>query len=305
MNYYFDDKDNDLETPEETKEVVEEVDATPQIEEPKGDGYVMKLPESEKDDEGNKETNAKPYWTMRLAGGLIDIFLIFLMTLGLYQLFIRTPLNSGLKQYGNGMVEIQDSYKLKPLFEGDEQTIGHKVYENEEEYANYSANLSYLDEETQLHYVVVDNENLSQDYINKYVAAVKADPTYKTYQFNYRLIDFGVTMLSVGITELVLFLFIPLINKRRATIGQLFAGTQLIHFRYQVEAKWYQIVGRFLWVLIIETALPYLFLEIYSLLIIPVVVYLITLTNKNRRTIHDFISRTMIIDKKTFSRLTD
>ncbi len=298
MKYCFIDEDNEA-TPEEAPQ--EEVPSTAK----KDDGYVMKLPESEKDTEREFEPNSKPFWTMRVAAGLIDVFLIFLMTFGLYQLFVRTPMNSGLRQYGNGMVEIQDQYKLKTLIEGDDSTVGHKLYENEEKYGEYTTNLVYFDEDLSLHYVVVDNENVSDALANKYVEVVTSDETYKAYQFNYRLINYGITMLALGISETVLFFFIPLINKRRATLGQLLAGTQLINSAYQVEAKWYQLFGRFLWVFLIESALPYLFLELYTMLVIPVVVFLITLTNKNRRTLHDFISRTMIIDKKTFVRLTD
>ena len=181
MRHFFEDEEKETIEPETVQEEPVEEEPKPK----KSDGYVMRLPESEKTEE-EVVKNSKPFWTMRVAGGLIDVFLIFLLTLGLYQLFVRTPMNSGLQKYGNGMVEIQDTYKLKPLIDGSDQTVGHKLYENEEGYANYSKYLSYLDEETNLRYVVVDNEDISDELIKKYVAVVTADETYKAYQFNYR-----------------------------------------------------------------------------------------------------------------------
>ena len=108
----------------------------------------------------------------------------------------------------------------------------------------------------------------------------------------------------------IFLLMVPLLNKRRATLGKLFAGTQLINSKYYVPAKWYQVLGRFFFQFIVEGALPYLFLSgftiILPILLIPGVLFIITLIDrKNGRTLHDFVSVTKVIDKRTYIPLSE
>lgn len=259
-------------------------------------------PEVIKKEVNRDEYNKKPFWTARIAGGLIDLCLLFLSVLGLNQLFLMTPIGAKLQYYTNEMVLIQDEYKLKTLVEGSDETYGHKVYENEDAYPTYKGYLVHDPDETEYCYIVVNNSTISTEVSNAYNKAIKADKTYNNYMFDYRLITYGVTMLSGFIAEAVFLLTIPLVNKRRATIGKFAAGTQVVDSKYQTPARWFQIVGRFAWQFIIESALIYLFLNsmILMVLITPVALFLITLLNKKGKTLHDFISRTMVIDKKTF-----
>ena len=150
--------------PEELPKEEEKVEEQP-AQEVKKDDYVMPLPEDEKNKGNNKELapNTKAHWSMRIAGGLIDLCLMFMSTIGLFFLIGLTPLANGMKKYQNLMVMVQDNYKVTELVEGSDETYGHKVYENEESYANYSKNLVHAADETGYQYVVVDNETISQE----------------------------------------------------------------------------------------------------------------------------------------------
>ena len=115
-------------------------------------------------------------------------------------------------------------------------------------------------------------------------------------------------MLGAFISMGLFTIMVPLLNKRRASLGKLAAGTMLINSKYQVPAKWYQIVGRFLFSFFIEFALPYLFcsgISIFLMFIVPTLLFIISLISKQGRTLHDFISRTKVIDFKTFVPLSE
>ena len=304
MKYYFDDEEKDL-NPEEVPQ--EEVVVEPtQVKE---DGYVMKLPEEEKQTGKIAEPNKAAHWSMRIAGAIIDICILFLALMGFRYLFMMTPMGDSLSYYNNEALKISDTYKLQQLVEDSEETFGHKLYEGEDEYATYTKNgyLVYQEEETLKNYVVVPNENPSTEIQNAFKTKVNADELFKNYTFNARLIEFGIVALSGTCAEVIFLLGIPLISKRRQTLGKMAAGTMVINSHYQVEAKWYQMVGRFFFVLIFESLIPCFFLSsvIWTPIVVSIVLFLVTLTNKDRRTLHDFVCRTKVIDKRTFVKLSD
>ena len=261
---------------------------------------VIENPNEPVEDE-NK--NVAPIWSMRIAGGLLDLLLIFLITFGLNNLFMNTPMADSYHAYRNEIIDVQDYYKLQPLVPGSEETYGHMVIitpENAQEYSGYRKhNLDGSDVE----YVVVNNESIDIKVYEAYNKAVSEDATYKKAHFNYRFIAFGITSLAAGITELILIFAIPMLNKRSATIGQLLGGTQVIHNKLPGRAKWYQLLGRFFVVFIIETELFYLLLNAWTLIVAPVVTYLVCLTNEKRKTFHDFLTGTRIITKESFEPL--
>lgn len=280
------------------------------------DDYVMKLPESEKDEEKVIENPNRPaIWSQRIAAGLIDICLLFLACWGLFELFVMSPMGDALRYERNVMQEVMDYYKLEPLVEDSSETVGYKLYYDEEgydktEYQNY---LVYTDPNNNKQYKVVDYEKSTDAIVEAYHNAVANNEKYQNAVFNYRLKNFGIVFLSGTISEVVFLVVIPLVNKDRATVGKLAAGLKVINVKYQVEARWYQMVGRFFWILIVESALPVLFLPsigsftslMFATTLVPVLLFLITLTNKDRRTLHDFVARTRVIDKRTFVPLNE
>ena len=277
--------------------MTEEKDNQSVQQKPKNDDYVMKLPESEKE-EVEVTPNKPALWWLRIVAGIIDFGLIILACYGLSQLFYMTPMANSVRDLRIQMVLIQDEYKLSKLVEGSDEVYGHKVYTYEEEYQKYSAYVLHTDEDP--NYIVVDNPEISREVVKAFQNALKNDKIYQNYRFDYRLTMYGINMLACFISEAIFLLAIPLLNKRRATIGKLFAGLMLINSKYETRAKWYQVVGRFSWQFIIESALIYLFLEIWTLIAVPTLIFIITLFNKKRRTLHDFISFTRVIENKTF-----
>ena len=289
------------ETQTNQEEVASEVVDNPTPE--KKDDFVIPLPESEKEkDKKILEPNSKPFWTMRLAGGFIDACILFLAVIGLNQLFMLTPMGKTINKYQDDMIYIQDEYKLKALVEGSEETFAHKVHENDENYTTYQGYLVHDEDETGYKFIVVNNDEISKEVKTAYNNAIKNDVTYSNLNFDWKLMSYGMTMLSGFIAEGVFLLAVPLLNKRRQTLGKLAAGTQLVDAKFQTPPRWYQVVGRFAWQYLIESALPYLLITnmLLMILIVPAVLFVIVLFNKKGRTLHDFVSRTMVIDKRTY-----
>ncbi|MBR0439347.1 MAG: RDD family protein [Bacilli bacterium] len=251
--------------------------------------------------------NKKASIMNRIAGGLIDLGLLFMSIFGLSRLFLATPMTAPLRTYENKINTIIDDYKLTPLVEGSVETYSYKMYETDEQYSkNAKGKIIYYEEDINLHYVVVDNTNISKEVSNATSKALNADKNYKNLKFDYDLISYGYMMIAGFIAESVFLLVVPLVNKRRATIGKLAANTALVDSKYYVPARWYQVVGRFAWQFLIESALVYLFISsmILHLLIVPAVLFIITLFDRKKgRTLHDFISRTMVIEYKSMKSL--
>ena len=268
----------------------------------------MPLPEEEKQTGKIAEPNKAAHWSMRIAGALIDICILFLALMGFRYLFMMTPMGDSLNYYNTEALKISDTYKLEKLVEGSDETFGHKLFEGEENYETYVKN-GYLvyQEEDSTNYVVVPNDEISKEVQNAFKTKVNADENFKNYTFNSRLIEFGIVALAGTCAEVIFVLAIPLITKRRQTLGKLAAGTMMINSHYQVPAKWYQIVGRFFFILVFESLIPCFFLSsvIWTPVVVSIVNFLITLTNKDRRTLHDFVCRTKVIDKRTFVKLSD
>ena len=300
---------------DENKVIEKEAATEEKVEEIFSD-YVMKLPEEKEDDKDVEvpvEPNKPAYWAQRIASGIIDMCLLFLASWGLYQLFLLSGLGDSLKVETRAMQEVADYYKLEPLTESGE-TYGYKLYFGEEGYDDekYQNYIVYTEAETEKQYKVVDYPEVTDACVAAYKKAVVENPKYSNASFNYQLKNYGIVVLAGGIAEVVFLLVIPLTNKSRATVGKLAAGLMVINKKYQVEARWYQMVGRLIWTLSIESALPLLFVKIGSLsptislmLVVPPILFIITLLNKDRCTLHDFVARTRVIDKRTYVPLNE
>ncbi len=287
-----------------TEEVSEVVESSPEVKEEKKSNFFIPLPEEEKP-KSRLEPNSKPFFLMRLIGGLIDACVLLLAVIGLNQLFMLTGIGKAISHYQYEMYLIEDDYKLQTLVEGSTETYGHKLYEGEEKYDQYVKTNAYpvhIEEDTNLKYVVVNNEEISSEVVSAYKKALSSDKSYSNLNFDYSLVSYAMTMLSGFIAEGVFLLAIPLLNKRRMTFGKWAAGTQVVDNKLATSPKWYQMLGRFGFQFVVESALPYLLITnmILIFLIMPSFLFVFVLFNKKGRTLHDFVARTMVIDKRTW-----
>lgn len=254
--------------------------------------------------EPTKEYNLKPRMLARILSALVDMFTIFLCGFIIFQIELATPISNEYHHLRDEVVTIIDQTKLATSY-------GHKVYEDDENYLSYVANNVYQeDDETNekylKNYIVVDNAEINDETKQAYQDAIKNNATYQDHYLTYRVIYYGMLMLAVGVSELVLVLVVPLTNKRRATLGRFVALTSLISNK-EFKVKWWQVLVRFLFILIIETALPLFYLsEFATILIVTFVNLFVTLlSRKSGRTLRDYASFTKIVDKLSFKPIDE
>ena len=270
-----------------------------QVEEP-----VVEEEQVQETPQEKKAYNIRPRFLARFLSALVDIFSLFLLAFGVFQLEMSTPISNDYYHLKEEVVTMIDTTKL-------ETDYGYKLYDDDEKYGTYASYQVYKEEDESNaknghSYIVVNKEEISDEVKNAYQDALKNNGTYQSRYLSYRATYYGLLMLATGSSELVLFLLIPLFNKRRATIGRFVAITSLISTK-EVSAKWWQILLRFLFILVVETALPLFYLTEFGALIIVSIINLsiVLVSRKSYRTLRDYVSFTRIIDKNSFKPINE
>lgn len=239
--------------------------------------------------------NNKPYWLNRFIAGLLDVVLLFFSATFLYSLLVKTPVADNLNRYHQEILAIEDQSKL-------DSGYGYRYVIAQGEEGN---SLLHYDEEEGYYYIVKNVDNPSKELIQEYQAILDAHENYNDLCFSYDLNNYMIICLSGFATELVFFFIFPICNKRCATIGQLVCGLQVISTTRINRAKWYQILGRFFYILLVESAIPYFLINKWAFLVMPIVISVISLFNEENRSVSAFISATKLIEAKTFTPLVD
>lgn len=168
---------------------------------------------------------------------------------------------------------------------------------------SYQANMSeiqerytYLDKETNTSTIYKMNEWKEED-----------QTAYKDSRFKYTLNQYVYMMSSALISESIFYFLIPLLNKRRASLGMMLAGEDLLAVKYYGEPKWYHLLGRLSIIFFLGTALPYYLLSDLTIFIIPAITMSVALINsKTNRTIHDLLTGTIVVmNEKTLQKLNE
>lgn len=249
--------------------------------------------------------NTRPRLLARVLTSIVDIFLVFLLGFLLLQLELSTPISNKYHSLKSELIQMNDSAKL-------ETNYGYKYYEDEEGYSKYIVNYTeYVETDTSSEkvgkkYVVLNHDNISNEVKTAFESAIKNNGVYQDKFITYRAIYFGLEMLAIGSVELVMFLVVPLFSRKRQTVGNYVALTCLISNK-ESEVKWWQVLIRFLFILLVETALPLFYLtEMGALLVVIVVNSVVMIVSRNSyRTLRDYVSLTKIIDKNTFKLIIE
>ena len=124
-------------------------------------------------------------------------------------------------------------------------------------------------------------------------------------EFRYELFaanlhSYLLKALACLVSEAVLFLLVPLLNRNRMTFGKLLTGVMPFHTGRRSRATPMQVFGRFLFILLLYSLPWYLLTGIYTFLLIPVLRLTVMLLNKKRRTLQDVVTGVVMIEKKSF-----
>ena len=242
--------------------------------------------------DNNKEENATPRFFLRFVAGVIDLGLTILLYFAFYYTCMATPIGNTYNNYYNRTQFVQHQVSdttnyYKMVYLDDEQT---KALYPKEQYTWYT------DPNNQSQYVMVEyDKNNKAAYEN----ALSKNTEYNNLFFDLRLINYGIIAGCLAVDEIILLFLIPLFNKKGATLGQLASGLMVIDHKYATKPKWYQFLGRYFFMLIIDTLFPFLFVGMWTIVIAPAVITVLSLFSKEKRTVHDLITRTKVIDKET------
>ena len=254
-----------------------------------------------------KVENEKPHIINRIVSGIIDACLIFMLFFGCYILFLNTPIGDSYHRYEDEMTVIYDS----TLYQTG---MGYKEYnyKDNKDYQNYRV---YIDQDGN-EYVIVGITTPSDDapqsewdiYNQKYLdfdKKIKNDASYSTAQTNKLLVEFGLVSLSAFISETVLLFIVPLIDKKRRTIGKIATKTQLYSLKHQGKPKWHQILRMYLFKLIVESIIPFVFLKHTTAFAFIFIEFVFAICNKDNRTFHELVSGIRVVTSDSFAPLLE
>ena len=234
--------------------------------------------------------NHKALWPKRLIAGALDAVLLFLTSYLLFFIANKTPIAGNARSYKEKMTIIEDEAKLDTGY-------GYKVVVNKGEEGGY---LLHYDEANNEYYIVKNTEYPSSEITTEYKTIINANTEYSELQFSYSINNYGMLFGAGFIAELIFFFVVPVVNKRRATVGQLLCGLQLISTKRMDRAAWYQLLGRFFFIYIVESAIPYFIMGLWVIVVVPLATIIIRYFNKENRSLYDFISFTRLIEAATF-----
>lgn len=126
------------------------------------------------------------------------------------------------------------------------------------------------------------------------------DAYYRDERFAANLHGYLMKLLAGFIAEAAVVLVVPLITKTRGTPGKLLTKIMPISERRRARASQLQIIGRFAFIFIIDSALLYLVTGIYTFLLVPVIRLTVMLLNKKNKTICDVITGVTVIEKLSY-----
>ena len=131
-------------------------------------------------------------------------------------------------------------------------------------------------------------------------AALDANEEYRYAQFAANLHSYLLKVLAAVIAEALVLILIPLLNRDRATAGKLLTGIMPFSERRQSRISWKQVVGRFFFVLILDSVFWYLLTGILTFLLIQVFRLVEILLSRKHKTICDYVSGVMMIEKISY-----
>ena len=245
--------------------------------------------------------NAKPHIIKRLSAGLIDMVILFFTHFGIYSLLMLTPIANTMNGYYNDAIYLAEELKLQSGYGAKE--IVDSTYKGSE--------ILHYNEEQQEYYLVKDAD-FGEDTEAKtaayqtYTTLLKENEDYSDLTFKYHLHNYVITVFVAGvIVETLFLLVIPLIKNNGQTLGMMIMSIRMYNKKYAGKPHWYQYLGRFAFVFIVESALPYIFIAEWILLAVPGITVLVMLLNKENRALCDFISGIYYVEKKTFQDLDE
>lgn len=131
--------------------------------------------------------------------------------------------------------------------------------------------------------------------------ALRQDGAYQNERFAANLHGYLLKAAACLLAEGLILLIWPLTNRFRATPGKLMTGIIPFSEKRQSRMAWYQVLFRFLFVLVIDSLALYLYTGILTFLLVPVLRLVELLISKAKnKTVCDYVTGIMMIEKLSY-----
>lgn len=152
-------------------------------------------------------------------------------------------------------------------------------------------------------YLKIEMEVIAQNQDTTVVSeALKNNKEYQDETFSANLYSFILKALALFISETILYLLVPMLNKNYLTLGKIFTELMLFNESRQTKASRLQVVLRYVFMYLVSISL-YPWTGIYTFVLIAVIRLIVIMLNEKDKTLCDYVSQTMLIDKESYSSI--
>lgn len=222
-------------------------------------------------------TNRPAPMKKRIIAALIDFLIIYLFSYAIFALLSFTPLGLGVEDAAKEYNGLYDSY-LHSL------SMGGVVETSEGLSVSWISGITSVD----------------LSYFQSIVSSNEHMKSLWNLQINNTLI---MSLISVGLVEIIFLLIIPFFNKKGQSLGKLIVGLGVVDIRYDMFLDRKNKVYRFLTSFLIETCLLLFFFResgpVMVMIFSPLIVATLIMTSQNRQALHDVLGHAKVIDLKT------
>lgn len=235
----------------------------------------------------NVSVNSAAKLSKRLLSAFIELFLVITTSYLLFT-FVATPIANKVSNYQANkeelVVETTKYYKIAK--EEQYNIIKDFVEKNGKFSIEYSSEWNDASEKEKEKMLKTFNED---DRVEELIVIINELNDKINTTSNIMLIS------SALIPELIFWLIIPLVNKKKKSIGMMINKLEIIH-RDDLEVTKVQIVKRFLSLYLLQTVVFFFVFGVSFVYMVPLICFIMMYMSINRYAIHDLIAKTKIVD---------
>ena len=235
----------------------------------------------------NVSVNSAAKLSKRLLSAFIELFIVITTSYLLFT-FVATPIANKVSNYQANkeelVVETTKYYKIAK--EEQYNIIKDFVEKNGKFSIEYSSEWNDASEKEKEEMVKTFNED---DRVEELIVIINELNDKINTTSNIMLIS------SALIPELIFWLIIPLVNKKKKSIGMMINKLEIIH-RDDLEVTKVQIVKRFLSLYLLQTVVFFFVFGVSFVYMVPLICFIMMYMSINRYAIHDLIAKTKIVD---------
>lgn len=235
----------------------------------------------------NVSVNSAAKLSKRLLSAFIELFLVITTSYLLFT-FVAIPIANKVSNYQANKEElVVETTKYYKIAKEEQYNIIEDFVEKNGKFSiEYSSEWNDASEKEKEEMVKTFNED---DRVEELIVIINELNDKVNTTSNIMLIS------SALIPELIFWLIIPLVNKKKKSIGMMINKLEIIH-RDDLEVTKVQIVKRFLSLYLLQTVVFFFVFGVSFVYMVPLICFIMMYMSINRYAIHDLIAKTKIVD---------